>query len=502
MDKRTFESADGKFWEIWLDGGSVYTRFGKIGTKGQTRLKTGDENDAEAQIADKLKQGFVEANGKPNGKPAAKPTAASGLDDKELGRLLKGIKTLDDPGVLVLADWLQAQNHPWGELIVLQHTAATDAKKAAALTKTADKLIETRGADILGPLAKLPHTTFSWSNGFIKRASIGTNADAKAIAKAIKLLLAQPIARVVETIAINTYVETFPFWNDWSASTSHVVDPWADLDAIAKLIPPRVTRVGFGGWPAPAAAGYVWMPSFAKLSKAFPALTGLELTGTCAEKPGVLALPQLVDLEVRFAEADGAAIEAIVKSKLPKLERLSVWLGANSNVLVDDVYPPDEWDEDNEDASRYPATFSAADLDAMSSYDVNSDADADDLRGLLAMKLPALVHLGFPSSMLTAEMIGAIVKSPLVKQLKTLDLSHSKIDDKAVAALVAAKKQLAHLDTIDVSNCDLGDKGAAKLEALPNAHVGKQPKPAKGFGGRIASDAKPAFRFRYVAAME
>ncbi len=42
-DKRMFEHADeGKFWEIWIDGGNVYTRHGKLGASGQTKLKPGD----------------------------------------------------------------------------------------------------------------------------------------------------------------------------------------------------------------------------------------------------------------------------------------------------------------------------------------------------------------------------------------------------------------------------------------------------------------------------
>src|SRR4029079_12463452 len=41
--KRYFEFVDdssSKFWEIWMDGNDVTTRWGKIGTNGQTKTKT------------------------------------------------------------------------------------------------------------------------------------------------------------------------------------------------------------------------------------------------------------------------------------------------------------------------------------------------------------------------------------------------------------------------------------------------------------------------------
>src|SRR5205085_6456914 len=173
---------------------------------------------------------------------------------------------------------------------------------------------------------------------------------------------------------------------------------------LAKLVPERITHVGFGGWPAPAAAGYVYMPSFTKLSKAFPNLTGLELTGSCPTKPGNLKLPKLVDLEVRFASPNSTVIGAIVGSKLPKLERLSVWLGGTANVCVDDVYPPDEWEEGKSGADRYPKTFDAADLENMDVHDVDSYETGQSIGELLEAELsPSLVHLAIKSTCLTPE---------------------------------------------------------------------------------------------------
>jgi predicted DNA-binding WGR domain protein len=483
-----FESGP-KFWEIWIDGTTVFTRFGTTGSKGQTKLKehgSADEakSDLEKQMVEKIKKGFVAVGGD------AGASAAPELDRKELQRLLKGLKSLDDPGVLVLADWLQTQNHPWGELIALQHSG----KK---VQKEVDALLALRGGAILGELALAKHTSFDWKNGFVRRAVLGSDANAKDIAAAIKHLLALPAAALVEAIAMNPYRATFPVWQDWGSSMEHIVDPWTDLDGLAKLVPARVTHVGFGGWPAPAASAYVRMPSFSKLSKAFPHLTKLELTGTVSEKPGTLSLKELVELEVRFSMADGPGLAALAGSKLPKLERLSVWLGGSANVCVDDVYPPDEWDEDNEDKSRYPDSFSAEDLEHMSDYGVEPDTGADDISGLLGASFPKLVHLGFPSSSFRAEVVTALAKSKLVKQAKTLDLSHCRFNDDAAKALVDAKKQLAHLESIDLSSCRFPDKQLKKVKsALPNATV------TESRAGSEAKTEAPQFHFRYVATVE
>lgn len=72
--KRYFEfiGSDGKtdvdhskFWEIWVDGTSLRTRYGKIGANGQTTLKSFDSaSDVETAlakaVADKVKKGYIE----------------------------------------------------------------------------------------------------------------------------------------------------------------------------------------------------------------------------------------------------------------------------------------------------------------------------------------------------------------------------------------------------------------------------------------------------------
>jgi predicted DNA-binding WGR domain protein len=490
---RRFEHST-KFWEIVVDGSSHTVRFGKLGAAGQSKTKTFDDADAARADATKL---IAEKTGK--GYDEVRVAAAPELDAKELKQHLKNLPGLvQDPGFLVFSDWLQTKNHPWGQLIALQHAAATTPKKAASLQKEAEKLLADQRAAILGPLARARHSDFTWHLGFLRRAVVGMEADAKSIAAGVKALLALPIAHFLEALVINPYVSSFPVWRDWDSSLDHVVDPWDDLEKLAKLIPERIKHVGFGGWPAPAATAYVQMPSFSKLSKAFPALERLELTGHGGAKPGKLSLGKLVDLEVRFARGDNNHLEAIAGSKLPKLERLVVWLGGESHVTVDDVYPPDDdFDYDDEDATgldRYPDSFSDGDLERMSSYGTYARANADAVGALLAASYsPSLTHLGIRSAVFDDAMVAAIVKSPLIKRIKTLDLSGGTLSDEMVKSFVSAKKALGHLESIDVSRNKLTAAGAKKLvAALPNANIGKPGKDPSG----------PEFHFRFVATVE
>ena len=69
MDKRYFEFIGGssaKFWEIGVSSDTVTVRFGRIGTEGQTQVKSFPDaaaatRHAEKLIAAKIDKGYAEA---------------------------------------------------------------------------------------------------------------------------------------------------------------------------------------------------------------------------------------------------------------------------------------------------------------------------------------------------------------------------------------------------------------------------------------------------------
>lgn len=57
MSKRYFEFSEGssnKFWEIWMDGTEVFTRYGKIGSSGATTVKDEGAPEKAQKLYDKL----------------------------------------------------------------------------------------------------------------------------------------------------------------------------------------------------------------------------------------------------------------------------------------------------------------------------------------------------------------------------------------------------------------------------------------------------------------
>ena len=490
MSKRVFEH-EGRFREVWRDGSSVFTRFGRIGEGGHTKLEdAGSPADADrtldALVAAWLASGFDEAGG--GGSVAAKAP----IDGAELDRQIASLPRLvDDPGYLVFADWVQSQGDPWGELVAVQYNVAHPSgknraaieKKRAQLGKAEAELLDKLGAAILGPAARHAQSRFEWHHGFLRTAVLGTAPDPALMLAALQALLVHPAARMLRGVVLHPVPTRFEVHRDWDSSPENIVDPWTDLAALAAAIPKTVTHVGFGGWPAPAASAYVRMPTFTAISEAFPHVRRLELTGSAPDELGTLALPMLTDLELRFAEASHGALTAIRESALDKLERLSVWLGGNSHCVLDDLYAYED--------GGYPDSHDGNDLEQLEVHGVNGSVSAAELGELIEAMPPTLKHLGIQSAMITAEDLEAVIAHPRIAKLHTLDLSGGTLDDAAAKVLIAAKKQLARI-AVNVERNRIGAATAKKLAAaLPKASVANQRK-----------EAEPELFMRYVATME
>jgi uncharacterized protein (TIGR02996 family) len=416
------------------------------------------------------------------------------LDPAALQHHLEQLPPLaDDPAYLVFADWLQSQGHPWGELVVLQHRAAIAEApgERAELERAAAHLLEARGADILGarPGAE---DELVWHLGFVRRARLVTRADGLAVLAAAKTLLKAPAARMLEALVLDPRPERFGTTRDWGRSSSNIVDPWPDWDALGPLVHERVPHLGFGGWPARAAAAYVRMPSFDLISRWLrTSVRKLELTGSSRRSRERLKLLGLVELDLRYAAASGEDLAAIAASELPALERLSISLGGSSHCILDDVYEPADYDEDAEDQERYPPHYSADDLEKLEVHEVSSDVGAESLRRLLDALPPRVTDFGVPSSALGEELLAAVVRHPRIPTLRRLDLSGCTIEDRDVASLLEARDALARVGAVDLSRNRLTSQYVGRVAAaLPNATIGEQ------------GQREPDFFMRYVATLE
>ena len=416
------------------------------------------------------------------------------LDPAALQHHLEQLPPLaDDPAYLVFADWLQSQGHPWGELVVLHHRAAIaeEPGERAELERAAADLLEARGADILGGRPRAADELV-WHLGFVRRARLVTAADPGAVLAAVRTLLAAPAARMLEALVLDPRPERFDTTRDWDSSPDHIVDPWPDWDDLGPLVHERIGHLGFGGWPARAAAAYVRMPSFDRISRWLrTTVRELELTGSSRGSRERLKLLGLVELDLRYADASDDDLDALAASELPALERLSISLGGSSRCILDDVYEPAEYDERDEDQERYPARYTAADLESLEVHDVGSDVRAESLRRLLDALPPRVTDFGVPSSALIGDLLAAVVRHPRIPTLRRLDLSGCMIGDRDVAILFEAHAALARVGAIDLSRNQLTSQYVGRVAAaLPNAIIGEQ------------GQGEPDFFMRYVATME
>lgn len=420
------------------------------------------------------------------------------LDPAALKHHLEQLPPLaDDPAYLVFADWLQAQGHPWGELVVLQHRAATapTEEERAVLQRAAERLLDEHGVEILGALP-LEGAELGWHLGFVRSARLRTAPEGGAILAAAKALLAPPAARMLETLVLDPRPDRFDTTRDWGNSSENIVDPWPDWDDLGPLVHERIPHLGFGGWPASAASAYVRMPSFDAISRWLrTTIRRLELTGSGRERPDRLELLALVELDLRFANASQQDLEALAASKLPALERLSLTLGGGSHCILDDVYAPEEYEGDDEDEADnhepYPPHYSADDLESLEIHGVRPSASGAALRRVLDALPPGVAELGLPSSAMNPDLLGALVAHPRILKLRRLDLSGCALGDQLAPLLLEARTALGPIGAIDLSRNGFSAQVSGRLAAaLPNAVLGEQ--------GRGAPD----FFMRYVATME
>jgi len=428
---RYFEFAEGtssKFWEITLDGESVTTRYGKIGTEGQTTEKELDSRTAafkehDKLIAEKIKKGYVEKGGG--------GTGAAGKRHPDLEQPI-----LADPydalGYTVYADWLQEQGDPRGELMSL-HLAA-EAKRDGKAARAAAALLASKADYFLGPLADHTKTydgndtdAFTWRFGFIHAAKLSHNqySDSEfegSMAEVLETLLRHPSGRFLTELV-------FGFNNDPNE------DPLDDLIGIlAKKAPATIRKLHFGDFVYPDETEMSWyhVGNLGKVWKAVPQLRTLIVQGGDFEL-GTIELPEVLRAEFRTGGLSAASAKAIAKAVWPKIEHLEVWYG-----------------DDN-----YGGTAKVADVMAL----------------LDRRDLSRLTSLGIKNTQFTDELCGVLAAGKLLPQLTRLDLSMGVMTDEGAALLAGRKDAFKHLAELDVSRNYLTKAGLAALKGIAKSVV-------------------------------
>jgi len=447
-----YEHSGTKFWTIELAGKQLTTRFGKIGSPGQTRLKklaspAVARAELERMVAGKVKEGYQLVAA---ATPARRAPAVTTASNPQLERAIEA-DPYDIEAYSVYADFLQDAGDPRGELIALQ---------LAGKTKAATKLLAKHAEYFLGPLAEHAKTfdgsnrdAFSWKFGFIHGLRLSHNHyayefDATAakppcsLAEMLTQVLAHPSGRFVTEIA-------FRFNNDPNEDNLQSL-----IDVLAKRAPPTIRKLHFGDYLF-AGGGQIGMygteteiswysiGKLGRLWKAVPGLRHLITQGGSQQsslaggmKLGAIDLPNLVHAEFRTGGLDKANARAIAKARLPRIERLDVWYGDHS---------------------------------------YGGDATPKDVGLLLARTdLPKLRHLGIMNTRFADELVPLLAASPLVRQLAVLDFSMGTLTDDGARLIAKHRGAFSHLEVLDVSHNLLSATGISALEACANKVVSKK----------------------------
>ncbi|MEO6771779.1 MAG: WGR domain-containing protein [Kofleriaceae bacterium] len=465
---RYFEFSEGtsnKFWEVSLDGTSVRTRYGKLGTAGQITVKElSSKADAQKEldklVAEKTKKGYAETTAGAAAKPATAPRTSAKRDgqataDARNPELEKAIvaNPTDRDAYAIFADWLQEQGDPRGELISLQ---------LGNRDKAAKQWIDTHADYFLGPLAEHQKTrdglgsnsvshlrtsaqekewqktgeqAFLWRHGFIYRVRLSHDvyfdeAWKGKTADVLDQVLRHPSGR---------FVVEFSFQTNGDPSEGNLQDI---IDLLSKKAPATTRKLTFGdnvdqvSWHHTGNLGKLW--------KAVPHLRVLEIE-TGEFDVGAMDAPELERAIFITGGLSKACGKNLAKAHMPKIQHLEIYYG-------DDNY--------------------------------GGDCSVKEVKPLLdRTDLPELAYLGLKNSMFSNDIAKAIGGAKILAGLETLDLSLGTMTDEGAEALAAAKGSLAHLECLDLTRNYLTKKGVAAVKGLCKKVVTDQQQEADDDGG-------------------
>lgn len=486
MSFREFEYADGKsfkFWKVELQGNNVVTRYGRQGTDGQETSKPFG-SAAEAQkahdklVAEKLGKGYVEttvgtpapakavkaaaaAAPSPPAKAAAKskdPAAAvgkrefqftSGNSSKFWAIELKG-KSFDVTfGRLGTAGTTQTKSFATDEIAQQNYDKLIQEKTAKGYSETgapatAAAPTDSGSAGELSP--QMFYTTrvgeFTLMSNFVgERVSEyrgGKPASGKSVFRIrvsydeegegdgqsdypgrLAAFLESSAAAATKGLILGAY--------DLEGGSSGGIGYDALVKAKDRL--PNLRALFLGDiLQEEAEISWINQGDVTPLLAAFPKLEMLRVrgaTGLAISKPQHAALRALA---IESGGLSAKVVAQICRGKFPELEYLELWLGTP---------------------------------------DYGGDCRVNDLQPLLKGTLfPKLKYLGLRNAQIADDIAAVIVKSPVIDQLETLDLSLGSLSDEGATALLQFEAK-PHLKRLDLHHHYLSKPLQKKLKQLP-----------------------------------
>ncbi len=360
------------------------------------------------------------------GKPPKQPGAAA--TNAQLEAQLK--RDPNDEALAVYADWLQEQGDVRGELAALQLRAAANPKDKK-LANAASKLLWEQRAYFYGPLAPFVNEEdrdhpmiATWRAGWMEGLELG----------AAQSRLSPSVSKVEELIPIVSRVASARFLRDLVISRARSDDQYEFGAAIGELISlmpslPTLRRLTIGKFTSDEnELSWSHLGSAAKLWKVAGNLEYVKFRAGSMSL-GNIALPACREFRIETGGLDKGSLKSITSAAWPKLETLSLWFGKDD----------------------YGCTCTVKEVQPI----------------LEAKGFGHVRHLGLKNSQFGDEIAAAIVKSKIIRQLETLDLSMSHITTEVLEReLLPHKAAFAKLQHLDLSRCLLDDKGQKLAKQL------------------------------------
>ena len=428
-----------KFWELVVEGDSFSVRYGKVGTTGQTQTKTFASADkaraeGEKKLASKVKKGYVEVQ---------VDAAAAAARDEAAPKRNPALEAalFDDPRDLaawqVYGDWLQQQDDPHGELISLglQREGVTGATRAKLDARIAE--IESEHRDTwLGGAAKLiakadegVTVDLRWEHGYVVAATIGGSDEEPESGgptpeQLVRALIKSPAVLFLRELTLGPSYDD----GDWQGrmdKSVHAITRVGKLEALTSF---KVMDTA-GYWDISSTVA-------GKVGAVLPIAPRLRILDAYGGEIEAASLEHatLETLSFETGGLSGATAQALGRCKLPQLRSMTVYFGSS---------------------------------------DYGGSSSMDHVRPLLLGEgVPKLEHLGLCNAEFEDELAIALATSPLLKQLRTLDLSQGTLHGPGVAAILAHADRFAHLERLNLADNFISDEHCAQIKAaLPKVEI-------------------------------
>ena len=319
----------------------------------------------------------------------------------------------DDALYLVYADRLQELGRLHGELISVAMRGSAE---------QCDAFIAEHGVELLGPLAEaMSSATLTWKRGFIVGARL---ADRDGYLDAMQALLERPIAELLEHLALGV--------NDSDVDWEREIELLADTGPHEAL---RSLHVGDFEFPDEHELSWATVGELGRVWSACPNLEELTVQGSEIEL-GTISAPALRRLTIRTTGLQAEVVHAIANAQWPALVELELWLGY---------------------------------------VDYGEGIDHETLEPILrAERMPKLKVLKIKNAELVDELVDALGRSSVLKQLEVVDLSMGTMSDQGGASVLSHLDAWSHLRSLNLHANAIGDRVAAQLARNAFIEIGTQ----------------------------